>query len=256
MVAAYQASFTALLPQAMQLLESSVRVFRGDVRVILVNVRLGFNSVLGTPNQVNFVKQHLPQLPLADVQDVPDLARALVFAAGKVIGRRKSEGDIEAALSRVSVLRAQLLQQAEVLAEAGKLDKHVVAQIRKGRGKFDLARDGLDLAGLYTDQAAAIAGKHPFTVGDIENLRKDSEWLLEHLTPMGARKEVLVKSDEADVRDRFWTLLAARYAHIRAIGYYLHGDDFDAYTPKLGSRIASKTIEEVGNESVAAPVVN
>lgn len=251
----YQAAYDQFLPLAMQVPEASVRAFRGDVRILLVNVRLGVQAVLGSAQQVAFVQTHLPKLPIAELVELPNLARALVFACGKVVARRKSDGSIEAALNRVADLRTPMLDQAEVLARMGKLDKDVVAQIRKGKGKYDRARDGLDLARVYTENAATIAGLHPFSSSDIESLQQDSEWLLEHLLPGGARKELATKSDEAAVRDRLWTLISERYGHLRKIGHYVYGDELELYTPKLQSRVSPKALEEVEKETPTMPVV-
>ncbi len=120
-----------------------------------------------------------------------------------------------------------------------------------------MAKDGLDLAGLYTEHATAIAGLHPFTQLEIDALRHDSEWLLEHVTPGGARKEPLEKSFETLVRDRLWTMIVERHEYLRKIGFYSYGEDFDTYIPKLLSRVPSKALEEAEQETApAAPAVN
>jgi hypothetical protein len=253
----YQTAYAKFLPLALQLPGDSIREFRGDVRLPLINIRLGVQAVLGTTDQINQVKLHLPLIPIVEVLDLPDLARALIYASGKIITKRKSDGEIEAAIGRVGALRSQFLDQAVVLANRGKFDKHVVAQIRKGHGKYDMAKDGIDLAGLYTEHAASIAGLHPFTQVEIDALRHDSEWLLEHVTPGGARKELVEKSLETVVRDRLWTMMTKRHEYLRKIGFYMYGDDFDNYIPKLLSRVPSKALEEAEQDTDrAAPAVN
>ncbi len=120
-----------------------------------------------------------------------------------------------------------------------------------------MAKDGLDLAGLSAEHTAAIVGLHPFSAADIDALRHDSEWLLEHLTPNGARKEHLERSPEALVRDRLWTMILPRHEDLRKIGFYSYGDEFELYVPKLLSRVSQKALEETEHETIApAPAVN
>ncbi len=35
-----------------------------------------------------------------------------------------------------------------------------------------------------------------------------------------------------------------RHPHLRKIGYDFHGDDFEAYTPKLQSRVSQSVLDE------------
>jgi hypothetical protein len=252
----YQSLYAKYVPIAMNLSPSSVVVFRGDVRVALVNIKIGIQSVLGTPEQIARARDHLPLVPIDDVLELPDMARALLFAIGKVVTRKVSAGEIDAAVQAIRGPRQQMLAFAELLAERGKLDKSLVANIRKGSGKCDMAQDGVDLAGLYTDNAAKIAGLHPFSVVEIDALRRDSEWLLEHLTPTGARKAMPAKNEADDVRDRLWTMIAQRHPYLRTVGHYFLGDDFERGTPKLQSRIVSTAGSEHEEVAPPAPVSN
>jgi len=122
-----------------------------------------------------------------------------------------------------------------------------------GSGKFDMATDGVDLVAVYRENRDAIRGMHPFSDEEIEALETNSEWLIEHLTPDGARAEAKKKSPAEDVRDRLWTLMLRRHPHLRKIGYYLHGDDVDLYVPKLQSRVAQAILEEETGEEPPSP---
>jgi hypothetical protein len=150
----------------------------------------------------------------------------------------------EKGLKEISGPREQMLGQAEILAQRGHLDKDRAAKIRAGSGKLDRVKDGVDLVELYAEKAASLKGLHPFTQTEFDELREKSEWLLDNLTPDGARKETRKRSAAEDERDRLWTLVLQRHPLLRAAGYYFHGDDFEAYTPKLLSRVAQALLDE------------
>ncbi|MFS8065732.1 MAG: hypothetical protein ACMG6S_05095, partial [Byssovorax sp.] len=57
--------------------------------------------------------------------------------------------------------------QAEILAQRGHLDKDRVAKIRANSGKYDKAKDGVDLVELYAEKAASLKGLHPFTQAEL-----------------------------------------------------------------------------------------
>jgi len=223
---------------------------RAAVPVALANVKIGIRSVLGSKEQIAAVKEHLPKISVKQLLDLPDIGRALLFALGKVVSRVASPGEIDKAIKEISGPREQLLDQAEILAKRGKLDKDRVAKIRAGSGKFDMARDGVDLVELFTEHAGSLKGLHPFSNAELEQLRKTSEWLLENLSPAGARTGVKKKSAAEDRRDRLWTMMVKRHPKLRVIGFYFHGEEFEAYTPKLLSRVPQAVLDE---EADAAP---
>src|SRR6185503_12373735 len=242
--ASYQDHYDHFLPLAMKLSPAEVVTCRADVPVALANVKIGIQAVLGSDAQIAEVKEHLPKIPLKDVLDLPDIGRALLFALGKVVSRVASPGEIDKAIKEISGPREQLLAQAEILAKRGKLDKDLVAKIRAGSGKFDMAKDGVDLVALFTENAAVVKGLHPFSDAELEQLRKTSEWLLENLSPRGARTEVKQKSAAEDARDRLWTLIVQRFPKLRVISYYFHGEEFESFTPKLQSRVSQVVLDE------------
>ncbi|XYI02963.1 hypothetical protein ACMHYB_25695 [Sorangium sp. So ce1128] len=97
--------------------------------------------------------------------------------------------------------------------------------------------------------------RNPRLREEIEKLRRTSEWLLENLTPAGARVEVKKKDKTAaeDARDQLWTLLLRRHPALRKVGYYFHGDDFESVTPRLLSRASSaQAVEEALEEEPEA----
>ena len=249
----YKESYDHFLPIAMKLADAEVQACRADVPVALANIKLGVNAMCGDAASVARIEEHLPKISTEDLLDLPDLGRALYFISGKVVSRVTSAGEIEKALKEISGPREQMLSQAEILAQRGHLDKDRVAKIRANSGKYDKAKDGVDLVELYTEKAALLKGLHPFTQEEIDKLRETSEWLLDNLTPDGARKEIKKRSTTEDERDRFWTLVLQRHPSLRAAGYYFHGDDFESYTPKLLSRVTQAVLDEEKPQEPAPP---
>ncbi|WP_437641387.1 hypothetical protein [Sorangium sp. So ce854] len=242
----YHACYKRFAPLAAEIPEREVEVCRADVRIAFANVKRGVQAACADPARI---RRALPELPLDDVLELPDLGRALVFAATRVTARPASSGEIEAKLALVTELREPMLALAETLAKRGLLPKDVVAEIRAGSGKYDLASDGMALAHLYDEHAEVLRGKHPFTREELDQLRAASEWLLDTLTPEGARRPVTKQRGEAEkVRDRLWTLLVRRHADLRKIAYYFHGDAFEDVTPKLQSRLSRAAAWDVGEE--------
>ncbi|WP_437603668.1 hypothetical protein WMF28_18985 [Sorangium sp. So ce590] len=242
----YHACYKRYAPLAEALPDGEIEVCRADVRIAFANVKRGVQAACADPARI---RRALPELPLDDVLALPDLGRALIFAATRVTAKPASTGDIEAKLAIVIELREPMLTLAETLAKRALLPKDVVAEIRAGSGKYDLASDGMALAHLYAEHAGALRGKHPFTQEELDKLREASEWLLDTLTPDGARRPVARQRSEAEkMRDRLWTLLVRRYADLRKIAYYFHGEAFDEVTPKLQSRLSRSAAADEAEE--------
>ena len=244
----YAACYSRFAPEATKLPVSDVVICRADVRIAFTNVKHGINAVCADPDRI---RDALPRILINDVLALPDLCRALIFANTRITGRPASLKEIEAQLAVIREPREQMLQVAETLAAKKLLPADEVAAIRAGSGKYDMASDGVALVRVYGEHAAAVRGRHPFTNEEFETLRVASEWLLDNLTPDGARRPVeRTRGDAADMRDRLWTLLLRRHSDLRAIGYYFHRDDLEEFTPKLQSRVGASATpdEEVGAE--------
>lgn len=238
----YAACFRRFLPEAKALPGAQVEVCRAAPRVALVNVKIGLSNIPASDADLHAA---LPELPLDETRGLADLARALVYAGKMVPLRQASPREIEKQLAIVGPLREQMLDHAELLAKRKLLDADVVQGIRAGSGKYDMAEDGVALAALFTDNAARIANTHPFSAEEIEALREASTWLLESLTPMGARKPAALGSGEAaEHRDRLWTLLQRRHVWLRVAGFYYHHDAFETKTPRLQSRVSDGALSE------------
>lgn len=241
----YAALYERYLPIGMQIPADQVQICRADPRILLVNVKRGVASECGTPEQQKLVREHLPRAPLEQIVEMPDVARALLYASWRVMPPASAK-EIEKAIQEISQPREQMLTQAEILAGRGLLDRKVVAAIRAGSGKYDMAEDGVALAMVFTENAKALKGLHPFTEEEIEKLRERSEWLLENLTPAGARAEPKKRgpSPAEDAKNRLWTLIVQRHPWLLKISYYFHGDDFESFTPRLQARAAAQASQE------------
>lgn len=249
----YETLYKRYLTMAARLAEEEVQGFRGDPRIVLVNVKRGVAAVLGTEEQVKAVREHLPKIPVDELQALPNLARALLFASRNVAPRAASPKEIEKALAGISGPREDMLSQADLLSRRGLLDKDRVAQIRAGNGKFDMAEDGIALASLFTEHATALKGQHPFTEEEIEKLRRTSEWLIDNMTPAGARapSKKTTKHPSEDARDRLWTVTLKRHEQLRKIAYYVHGDAWEEVTPRLMSRVQKGKAAETEDEAAS-----
>jgi hypothetical protein len=226
---------------AMKLKPDAVQVCRADTRIAFANVKQGVESLFGPEGardreaRIAAVQEQLPKLNAKKAAKRLDLARALMLAAQQV-ALPVSTGEINENLAIVSKHRDPILTTAEVLAAKGILPREEVAKIRAGTGKYDIASDGIALADLFAAHADTVKGKHAFTDQDFAEMREAAEWLLDHLTPTGAKKTPSAKSDAADLRDRLWTLLVAGHSDLRVMGYVMFRDDFDTKVPKLQSQ--------------------
>jgi hypothetical protein len=246
-------------PLAAKLATDRVQVCRADVRIAAYNIKLGVDSIFGSGEdkternaKIKSIEEQLPKLSTKRALDLPGIARALVLTAQKITPV-VSTGEIEAKLAVVASLREPILRAAELLAGKRYLSETDVAKIRAGSGKFDQASDGVALVLLFAQNAANVAGKHPFTAEDFTTLREASEWLMDRLTPAGAKKAPAGRRDDEDLRDRFWTLLVERHPDLRVMGYVLFREDFDAKVPRLQSRVGGPRSAGEGEAGPGTP---
>jgi len=234
---------------AIKLKPADVLVCRADTRIAFANVKQGVESLFGPEGdpgrkeRIAAVQEQLPKLNAKKTaKKLPELARALMLAAQQV-APPVSTGEINEKLVIVGKHREPILTTAEVLAAKGLLPRDEVAKIRAGSGKYDIASDGVALSDLFAAHAAEVKGKHAFTDEDFTEMRDAAEWLLDRLTPTGAKKAPSGKSDAADLRDRLWTLLVTGHSDLRVMGYVMFRDDFDVKVPKLQSQTTEATKE-------------
>lgn len=221
-----------------------------DPAVVTVNIDAAFRAI---EPRLNEIPRILPTIDLGFVLEMPNLARGLSYAAGRVIVVASS-GEIADKLAVGRRMREPMLLVAEGLAAMPEalLPPERVANIRKGTGPYDTARDLTDLVGLFREFAAEIKHKHPFDEAWLAKAEEIGVWLQQAITPSGAAKTVDAASNTAArERDGFWAMIQARDAKLRVIARALFENDADAMVPALLSRAA---VRKGGAEVIAEPV--
>lgn len=233
-----QEAFLFFLPQAEKIGKAEILPFRIDPVLALQNIQTGLKGI--EPHRATLQKA-LPELPWAQVLDLPILAQAVTFAATQVVDRPAELGELRAQLSEASTLRTLLLSTAGALALGGSLPPLSVEKIRRGRGAIDLASDLIELAALYRKHPAAMSAQKLVTPAHLDRAAALGTELLTRLKPKGTRVSA-ARSGQPDVvaRDRLATLLWQRHTELRKAAYYQWGDDFERHVPALQSRRPTK----------------
>lgn len=130
-----------------------------------------------------------------------------------------------------------MLSNAVSLMKSGDLPAPDVQRIAKGKGGADVAQDCVDLAQLYTANAAAVKGKTPITQAQIDEAQSVGDQLLQLLKPKNARSPSTRQQSTAVLaRDQLGALLVAQHqAQVRRAGTWIRVDDVDAHVPPLQS---------------------
>lgn len=134
--------------------------------------------------------------------------------------------------------RPETMLQLEVLAELGLLaDRAKYDAIVPGRGAVDEAQDGVACVAVFRENAAALAGNHPFDDAWLDGLAADSNWLLNQLQISGAKTDKPARSPEALLRDRLFTEIVRRHGQGRKVAVEIWGwKEADKRYPSLFAR--------------------
>lgn len=227
------AQFNRLLPEARALPKDVVKTFRIDPVIALQNASDGVEAVLGVGEAR--LAAELPFLSLDELKEIVDLAIATSYAVRRV-ENFTAPGSLPL-LKEATALRAKLLSAAVALAAAGLLPAAKVNKIRKGRGAIDRAKDCVELAAFFKENAEAIRGKSPISAAEVKRAGEVGAELLNVLKPKGSTRDPKTKEQKDAIadRDRLGTLLAQRYDPVRRAGGWLFGADIDDHVPLLGS---------------------
>jgi hypothetical protein len=233
-----QEAFLFFLPQAEKIAKAEILPFRLDPVLALQNIQTGLK---GLEPCLATLKKALPELPWAQILDLPALGQAVTFAATQVVNRPAELGELRAQLSEAATLRTLLLSTAGALVLADALPAPAVEKIRRGSGPIDLASDLVGLAALYRKHPAAMSAQKLVGVAQLDRAAELGTELLSRLKPKGARVSA-AKSGQPDVvaRDRLATLLWQRHGELRKAAYYQWGDDFERFVPALQSRRSTR----------------
>lgn len=232
---------------------------RADLPVVLTNVNTAFRAIAP---RVGELSELLPKHDLRPMLEMPNLAQALAYAGNRVAAAASS-GEVTRQLGEARRLREPMLLIAEGLATMGLLPAERVAKIRAGTGPYDIARDLVDLVGLYREHAAGLRHKIPFTDAWFAEAEAAGTWLMANITPTGAPK---VSADAADaaalLRDQLWAMLLERDVKLRVVAAVLFEGKAATIVPPLQSRAATASAgspaaeeEKPAEPVVAEPVV-
>lgn len=248
----YAGCHARFIAEARALAPNEVIAYPGDARLALANVRTAVGDVLADPAMV---ARHLPHLSVDRAAEAVDVARAVVhgdmlvqYAPGAAPGKTRD------VVKSVAKRRRNMVNAAIGLADKGMLPADEVAKLGRRRGMPGTIDDAIIVTGLFSTHAARIAGMHPYTPKDIDDLRTDAEWLRDHTNPTGTRKPAAKRAGTLeDDRDRLWTLLVRRHALLQRIGGYFHGAELDAHVPALRARVRAASASDVVDDGEAPP---
>jgi hypothetical protein len=216
--------------------QGQVPRFAGDPALALSNASMGLAAL--APYASELAKLPAP-FDLAAMQSVPEVAQAAIYAAAQVDTR--SAGTIAALRSQVSAVRDVLLSNAVALMKSGVLPAPAVQRIVRGRGVADSAQDCVDLAALFTANAAAVRGKTAITAAQISQAAQVGDQLLSLLKPKNAKQGTLASRNAAALaRDQLGALLAQRYVELRRAGMWVWVDAVDDHVPSMRAHLVHK----------------
>jgi hypothetical protein len=233
-------AFHALREEAARVSKEQAVEFQADLTLALHNARTGVAAI--TPHLARVAKE-LPAAPLTRVLDLPNYVRAAIYAESKSATPRKvTREDIAEKLAALQKVRVPAILQLQVfkhkeMAEAGTVDAIV-----EGRGVLNFAQDGIDIERLFTENAEAWSGKHPFTTAEIADAGRLGNWLLDNVQPDGATPRPTAPNEYDLLTRQLWALCNELHRHLRTAGIVLWGEDgVDARVPRLQTRQVTRT---------------
>ena len=206
-----------------------VQPMRANLHLVRHNAKVGVASVL---DELQRTGKTLPEINSAELAELPDIVYATIHADTQIL-RKAQATNVPEKIARGFAVRGQLLKTADALAENGLLPRERVDQIAEGKGPVDMATDNIALSALFTDNAAAIAGKHPITPAQLVEADALGKELLDLLRPTRERNGPTAINKATDDRDRLWTLVVQRHDKLWRAGAFLFGRDVDARVPAL-----------------------
>ena len=243
------AAYVQYLAEARKLPADRILPYRLDPDLALANVRRGMRFVAMHRAEI---PTHLPKVDVAALDGIGRLALAAKYSALEADRTVPSERVISQKIAEARQVRGTLLSVVGGLAATGYVPQARYDDIVRGRGPRDVAEDCVALAQVFREGGKALDGKHSADPGDIAKAAALGSWLLEHLRAAHAPTEKPPPPPPAvDLRNRFATLLARRYAMVQAVAHYFHGDGFEEVAPPLMSRHAPRARRDSGPPAVA-----
>ncbi len=254
-LAGSEAALAAYTPEAEAVDARDVRPFSGSATLVVHNVREGIAAVM-RERAVIEADPNAPRVDFSRVERCIESAKALALAVRRVEQVVIARPDLRVKFKSASKVRRVLLKAAEALVDAGVFDARVVANIKVGRGWFDVAQDCVDLASLFRGSASKVRGKTAVTAAQIREAAALGEELLEALTPAGGRPkgekaEALAKLTA--LRDRLAVVVARRYQEVERVAGWRWVRSLGDHVPSMLSRGRSKRASGEGGEGKPSP---
>jgi hypothetical protein len=233
-------------PAATMSSEDALAAVKGDMEAvdegtfvtINVDIPQAVSQTLGlVPHLAPFraqIVQSLPDHPIRTFDLLQTYALAAYHAHILSMPGEGTESRVAAILAEAGPLRANLLSDAQALAQRKLLDADTVDQIRADRGNVDTANDLVALSSLLKANWSKIEGKTAATLDDIKRAGELGPLLL---AALGVREHGVQMAPDAlaDQKRRAYTLFFRAYDETRRAIAYLrwHEGDADVIIPSL-----------------------
>ena len=182
-----------------------------------------------------YKRQKLPRLSIPSLLELRALGLGLSFAADRIAST--SEGALEKQLEQLRFMRNLTLRQLEIFAYLDLIPEDRVHALRVGPAPIESCREAIAIVALFSEYTMAIAGKHPFTAAQLNELWERGHWLLGALRSRSAGVTTVWREPSTLIRDRFWTLLTELHDELREAGVAVFGlKNLDDHIPPLGRR--------------------
>ena len=227
-------AFKHFAPLVAGIPETGLEPWHYDAEIIRVNTG---RCLTALEPHLAAMTPNMPHVDMGEVRELPALGLALAFADARVFVPASAQ-EIKAVQLRQRPKRRLAIAQLGILKEMKLLgDDAKVDAIIPGRGAVDEAQDGVACVAVFRDNAAAIAGKHPFDDAWLQGLADDSNWLLGQIKVSGAKVDKAGKSADVLVRDRLYAEIVRRYGQAKKVAVeawdWKHVDD---HFPSLHAR--------------------
>lgn len=201
------------------------------------------------------IAKKLPEHDLALFDNLETFTLALAYAHALTIAAsdRPSE-DLAALNTEASELREGLLADARHLARHKLVDAGRLDEIKGLVGYKNVAFELLALAALLRQSWAAISGKTPLSLAQLDRAEHLAQRIFNQLA---AREQQEGVAEAASMRQRAFTLFIRAYNETKRAVSYLrwNEEDVDTYCPALSAGRRSKHSEpEDPGEAPAPPV--
>ena len=230
------AAYKHFLPRARAIDFDAIKPCPTDLEFLRHAIERGLTAI---EPHLEAVQARLPRLSIAALFELRPLVLGLSFAVSRVAST--PEGAMEGHLERLRFMRNLTLRQLEIFAYLDLIPEARVQAIRLGPAPIDTCREAVAIVALFSEYTITLAGKHPFTSAQLNQLWEQGHWLLGALRSRTGGVAPVWRDSATVIRDRFWTLLSGLHDELREAGVVIFGLlHLDDRVPPLGRRGASQ----------------